>query len=94
METVYKVGNKYFADKADAEKAELALVEYQERKKELADNRKSAADKVSKAFDEFIAARNAYHDELSQFCKKYGPYHTKLTPALMFDTFSDIFSLI
>ena len=41
--------------------------------------RKRAAAHVEETRKRYDAARKEYYDELSDFCKKYGYYHTTLT---------------
>lgn len=63
----------------ECEKAEKEFRAEQERKKaealQKSNDRKDAAKKVENAYNALIAARKAYQDELSKFCKQYGTFH-------------------
>lgn len=63
----------------ECEKAEKEFYAEQERKKaealQKSNDRKDAAKKVENAYNALIAARKAYQDELSKFCKRYGTFH-------------------
>ena len=77
------VTKDYYDDEVSAHKAEDKVI--QERNDKAA-ARKDAAKKVEdkgKAFAEarkaYLDARKAYAEELSNFCKQYGAYHTTLS---------------
>ena len=80
--------------------AELALQEKQnaekvKKEKELAE-RKAAAEKVEVARKNMVTAQKEYKKVLSDFCAKYGTYHTSLSTKDSDDFYSifDLFHLL
>ena len=63
---------KIAKEKAEKEAKEKALAV---RKEAALTERKAAASKVEEKRQALIAAQNAYREELSKFCDKYGAYH-------------------
>lgn len=73
----------------DCEKAESAIKDAELKKeKEKAQRvaeRKAKADEVSKAYDSYVSARRAYEKVLTEFCEKYGAYHTSIDSSTLKD---------
>jgi len=93
----YSEVTKKFYDTAEAcNKAEVEMVEKQNveklRKEKEAAERKAAADQVEAARKAYVEAHKNYKKVLTDFCEKYGPYHTSLNKSNAddFDIF-DIF---
>lgn len=63
----------------------------QAEKAKLAEERKAAAEKVEAARKAASAAKEAYYEELTAFCEKYGAYHTTIRPS---DSFNSIFKML
>ena len=77
------VTRKFYEDPDACKEAEEAYKAEQEKKEAEAlrksNERKEAAKKVEDAYNALAAAKKAYNDELSAFCKKYGSFHMTLS---------------
>ena len=62
----------------DLQKAEKAM-------EDRTNERKNAAEKVDKAYNNMVKARKEYETELSDFCEKYGTYHKSIKSNEDFD---------
>ena len=75
----------YYDDEVAAHKAEDELVKERNdkaaRRKEAAKNVEEKGNAYSEAKKAYLNARKAYAEELSNFCKQYGAYHTTLSKA-------------
>ncbi len=71
-----------FKDKEECVKAEAAYLEKEEKKLKEKEKknaeRKAAAEKVEVARKAMNEAKTAYRQELEDFCRKFGTYHTSL----------------
>lgn len=95
---------RYYSDKTqkfyDTEKACVAAEAEATRKEELqkieaerkTNERKAAAEKVDKAYKAMLSAQQAYRDELSAFCEKYGTYHLSIDDSRNIPSLFDIFN--
>lgn len=73
------ITEKFYESEKDCKKAE-DLFQKEKAEKEakalqLSTARKEDAKKVEDAYQHYIDARKEYHNQLSEFCKRYGSYH-------------------
>lgn len=109
MIRIYSDKTQRFYDSVEeATKAEVEAKEAENREKILAERKaaeakaakaKEAADRKAKA-DEIealrkamVAAQQKYRDALTEFCKKYGTYHTSISSADGIPTLFDMFDV-
>lgn len=73
---------------AEKERAE------EKRKTELAENRKSRAKEIEKAYRAIMDAQEKYDNLLSEFVKDYGSFHMTISePSKHNDPWKDLFNL-
>lgn len=74
---------KFYDEPEACKEAEENFKAEQEKKEAEAlrksNERKEAAKKVEDAYNALTAAKKAYNEELSAFCKKYGSFHMTLS---------------
>lgn len=96
VEDCLKAEEKWEAEQAAKKAAEeKALAEAKAKKEAAIAERKVEAEKVETARQELMKAQKAYHEVLSNFCKKYGAYHYSLKPGETFQSiWADLFDNI
>ena len=98
IQYVSDVTNKIYNSAQECEAAEKAFHEKQNREKiekeRAAAFRKEAADKVSKARADMLAAQKAYKEALTAFCHDYGPYHESIKPTDFDDALPTLLNLL
>lgn len=88
----YSEITKKFYDKAEeCKSAEDKAIRAENTK---AAERKEAAEKVDAAYKAYQKAAAAYHDELKNFCSKYGTYHRTYSSSELKDELEDWITMI
>ncbi len=91
MKYYSEVTKKFYDKIEDCQKEENAILKTQNK---LAAERKEAANKVDAAYKEYQRAATAYHEELKQFCSKYGTYHRTYSSNELKNDFGDWLAMI
>lgn len=99
--------NKFYPSVQEAEKAEFALKEEENRQKILAERkaaelkekkekeaaeRKAMAAEVTEAMNAMNSAQKVYREKLEAFCKKYGTFHYSTDGIKNIPTLFDVFN--
>lgn len=89
IETVYKIGNKTFTDKSDAEEYLVQLEKEESEKLEFEKKKSEAKSEVDKAYKEYLAAREKWLGVKKNYSDKYSQDESDIKKA-----FEDLFNII
>ena len=94
MKFYSELTKEFYDSEKDCVKAEKLhndkLAKEKLEKQRIAEERKEAAAKVEAVYDAYLAAKEAYINEL---CKKYGSYNTSITSKDLASQIDSMFSM-
>ena len=74
---------------ADEKRFDEAIVAKENKKKEMAEARKSRAMEVENAYKKVLEAQKEYHDKLNKFIEDYGSFHMTIKDHVPFEDIFD-----